>query len=55
MMIKSSIQRIASDSDTDESLTSMHQSITAKIKNSASKNWIGLDVIIKHSVTFYDC
>ena len=54
-MIKSSIQRTASDSDIDESLTSMHQSITAKIKNSASKNWIVLDAIIKHSATFYDC
>ena len=54
-MIKSPIQLIASDSDIDESFTSMHQSIITKIKNSAGKDWIVLDVIIKHSVTFYDC
>ena len=28
----------------------MHQSIITKIKNDASKDWIVLNVIIKHSV-----
>ena len=44
----SSAKLIASDSDIDEAFKSMHQSIMTKIKNYACKDWIVLDVIIKH-------
>ena len=46
---------IASNSDTDEAFKSMHQSIMAKIKNYVSKDWITLDVIIKHSIKIFVC
>ena len=51
----SSAKIIASDSDTDEAFKSMHQSIMAKIKNYTCKDWIALDVIIKHSIMIFDC
>ena len=41
---------IASDLDIDEAFKSIHQSIMSKIKNYACEDWIGLDVIIKHSI-----
>ena len=40
----------AINSDIDEAFKSMHQSIMTKIKNYADKDWIILDVIIKHSI-----
>ena len=51
----SSVKLIASDSDIDEAFKSLHLSITTKIKNSTCKDWIALDVIMKHSIKVYDC
>ena len=45
----------ANDSDIDETLKSRHQSIMRKIKNYACKDWIVLDVIIKHSIQIFEC
>ena len=45
-IFRSSTKLIASDSDIDKVMKSMHQSIT-QIKNYAEKDWIVLDVIIK--------
>ena len=33
----------------------MNQSIITKIKNYASKDWIVLDVIIKHTIKTSEC
>ena len=46
---------IASDSNIDEAFKSMPQSIMTKIKNYTCKNWIVLDVIIKHSIKIFAC
>ena len=46
---------IASNSDIDEAFKSMHQSIKAKLKNYACKNWIVLDTVIKHSNKTFEC
>ena len=46
---------IASDSDIDKAFISMHQSIMKKIKNYSCKDWIVLDVIIKHSIKIFEC
>ena len=51
----SSPKLIASDSDNDEALKSMHQSIMTKIKNYIDKDWIVLDAIIKHSIKIFEC
>ena len=51
----SSTKLIASYSESDEAFKSMHQSIMTKIKNYASKDWIVLDVIIKHSIKIFEC
>ena len=51
----SNTKLIASDSDIDEEFKSMHQSIMTKIKNYASKDWIVLDVIIKHNIKIFEC
>ena len=51
----SSVKLIATYSDIDEAFKSLHLSFTTKIKNSACKDWIFLDVIIKHSIKVYDC
>ena len=51
----SSVELIASDSDTDEAFKSMHQSIMTKIKNYASEDCIVLDVIVKHSIKISEC
>ena len=40
----------ASDSDIDEAFKLRHQSIMTKMKNYACKDWIVLDLIIKHSM-----
>ena len=45
----------ASDSNIDEAFKSMHQSVMTKIKNYACKDWIVLDVIIKHSIRIFEC
>ena len=50
----SSAKLIASDSDIDEAFNSMHQSIMTKIKNSATEDWILLDVIMKHSIKTFE-
>ena len=46
---------IAIYSDIDEAFKSMHQSIITKIKKYVCKDWIVLDVIIKHSITIFKC
>ena len=51
----SSAKLIASDSDIDEALESMHQSIMAKMEIYACKDWIDLDVIFKHSIKIFEC
>ena len=51
----SSAKLIAIDSDIDEAFKSLHQNIVTKIKNYASKDQIILNVIIKHSVKFFEC
>ena len=51
----SSVTQIASVSDIDEAFKCMHQSIMTKIRNYACKNWIVLDVIIKHSIKIFEC
>ena len=51
----SSIKLTASDSDIDEAFIFIHQSIMAKIKIYACKDWIVLDVIIKHSIKSFEC
>ena len=33
----------------------MHQSIMTKIKKYAGKDWIVLDVIIKHKIKIFEC
>ena len=47
----SSAKPIASDSDNDQAFTS----IMKKMKNYASKDWIFLYAIIKHSVSIFVC
>ena len=51
----SSAKLIVSDSEIDEAFKSMHQSIMTKIKNYGSKDWIVLDVIVKHSINIFEC
>ena len=46
---------IASDSVIAEAFKSMHQSIMTKIKNSASKDWILIETIVKHSIKIFGC
>ena len=45
-----SAKLIASDPFIDEAFETMHQCIMTKIKNYPSKDWVVLDVIIKHSI-----
>ena len=49
------VKLIASDSDIGEASISTNQSIMTTIKNYASKDWIVLDVIIKHSTKIFAC
>ena len=42
----------ASDSDIDEAFNSMHQNIMAKIKNSAFKDWIVMEIVVKQYEDF---
>ena len=44
----------ARDSDIAEEFKSMHQSIMTKIKKYACKDWIVLDVIIKHGIKIFE-
>ena len=50
----SSTELIASDPDIDEAFKSMHQGIMTQITNYASKDWIVLDVILKHRINFFE-
>ena len=50
----SSTKLIASDPDIDEAFKSMHQDIMTQITNYASKDWIVLDVILKHRINFFE-
>ena len=54
-IFRSSTKLIACDSDIDESFKSMHQSIMAKIKNYACKDWFVLDAIVKHGIKNFEC
>ena len=51
----SSVKLAASDSDTDEAFKSMHHSVMTKIKNSASEDWIVLDLVTKHGINIFEC
>ena len=51
----SSAKLIASNSDIEETLKSMHQSIMTKIINYASEACVVLDVIIKLSIKIFAC
>ena len=42
----------ASDSDIDEAFNSMHQHIMAKIKSSAFKDWIVMEIVVKQYEDF---
>ena len=44
----------ASNTDIDDTFKSMHQSIMIK-KSYTCKDWIVLDVIIKHSIKIFEC
>ena len=46
----SSVQRIANDSDIDETFKSMHQTIMTKIKKYASEDWFVIETIVNHSI-----
>ena len=46
---------IACDSDIHETFKSMHQSIMTKMKNPASKDWIVIETIVKHSIKIFEC
>ena len=50
----SSAKVIASDSDIDEALKSIHQSIMTKIKNYVSEDWIVFDVNIERSIKIFE-
>ena len=54
-LLYSCTKLIAINSDIDEAFKSMNQSIMAKIKNYAFKDWIVLDVIMKHSIKIFEC
>ena len=45
----------SSDSDIDKAFKSLHQIIITGTKNYSFKDWIVLDVIIKHSITIFEC
>ena len=45
---------IGSDSNNDETFKFMHQSIMTRIKNYACKDWIVLDVILKHIIKMFE-
>ena len=49
-----SVKLIARDSDIDESFTSMHQSITMKIKHSAAEYWKVNERITKHIIKIFE-
>ena len=49
-----STKLIAKSSDIDEAFKSLHWSIIIKIKDSASKDWIVFDVIIKQSIKIFE-
>ena len=51
----SSAKVIVSNSDIDEAFNFIHKNIMRKIKNYVCKDWIALDVIIKHSIKIFDC
>ena len=53
-ILHSSAKLIASDSDIDKAFGSMHQSITRKIKNYPSKDWIN-KTIVEHGVKVFEC
>ena len=51
----SSTTLIANDSGIDKAFKSMDQGIMTKIKNPDDKDWIVLDVIIKHNIKIFTC
>ena len=51
----SSTKLTARDSDINEALVSMHESIMPKSRNYGSEDWIVLDVITKDSIKFFEC
>ena len=53
-IFNSSVQLIAIDSDIDETFTSMYKSIMTKNENSASEDWIIIEIIVKHSIKIFE-
>ena len=51
----SNAKLITSDPDIDEAFKSMHQSIMKKINNYTCKDWVVLDVVIKHGIKIFEC
>ena len=51
----SSVKLIASDSDINEALKSMHLSFMTKSKSSASKDWIFTETIVNRSIKTFEC
>ena len=54
-MFHLSTKLTASNSDIHEVFKSIHQSIMKNIRNYASKDWVFLDVIIKHNIKNFEC
>ena len=50
----SSTKLIVKNSDIDEAFKSMHQSTMTRIKTYADKDWIVVDVVIKHSIKIFE-
>ena len=54
-MLHSSDKLIADHSDIDGVFGSTHQSIMTKLKSYVDKDWIVLDVIVKHGIKIFEC
>ena len=52
---QTSVKLIASDSNIHETFKSMHQSILRKNKNSASQDWMVIEIIVKYGITIFEC
>ena len=50
----SSVKLLPSDLDIDETLKSMHQYIMTTPKKSASKDWVVIETIAKHSIKIFE-
>lgn len=51
----SSVKIIDSDSNIDEALKSIHQSLAKKIKTFASEDWVVIKTVVDHSIEIFEC